>query len=709
MTREQILKRYPEATETEIAATLAKYNAPEQAEVEVEVSEDSFLETAKGVARSAGQGLTFGFGDELTALARSLFGAESYDELVQEERDALNAFREQHPELAYGAEILAGFALPGIGLAKGLGTAAKVALTTGKAGQAIKQGRAAQQVVARQPMTAGRAAKVGATQGGVYGVGASEGDWKNRVLGGAVGALTGGVISPVLAKAADPVIAARNVFKSLNVNPNAMIAAADKQAKRAAKRIMGIAARDIGGVRTKELAAQGKAPTEAYRDVLEEMGPDATIADVSGPRGQRFVSGLTQGSVEAASRADEIFLQRASGEFKRVTKEAARLMTARADADRVAMVLDKRASSLSQPLYRAAREGEGSVLNKNDFVDFFIDNAPDLQKAYKAAAAISRREGQPLPSWKEFIARDEIGEFLSPGVGIRVMQLIKQGLDDMVEVGGTPGTTIGKRSLSSLKGVRNEFNNRIGQFNPRFAAANKVREVGYKIKDAVEEGGKFTSVKMSDLDFERAFKRLKTDVERMAFRSGMLQHLRILGRKENQSLANKIFGDTLIKGRLKSTFPDDESFDAFMTTLGTESAYRKTQAIVTGGSRTGRVGTEIGETFGDAPGEIFQSGYEASINPALAAVRATGKAANWWTKFRNKKLAEEASQIEFTEPGKALEKLDQLQRIYTGITKADQELLQQLRRRLVGATSRIVGSGISTFAGSPNFGLLGPQ
>ena len=113
------------------------------------------------------------------------------------------------------------------------------------------------------------------------------------------------------------------------------------------------------------------------------------------------------------------------------------------------------------------------------------------------------------------------------------------------------------------KGIKNEFNGRLGEFNPRYAAANKVREVGFNIIDAVEEGGKFRSVKTGDLEFERAFKKLKTDVERMAFRSGMLQDLRILGRKENQSLPNKILGDKLIEGRLKTTFPDDESFDTF--------------------------------------------------------------------------------------------------------------------------------------------------
>ena len=701
MTREEILKKYPNATEQQVSATLAYYN--KEAE-----GDDSWMDIGKGVARSVGQGLTFGFGDEITALARSVFGRD-YDELVQEERDALNAFRDTHPELAYGAEILSGFALPGVGLAKGLTTAAKVAATTGKAGKAVREGRAAQQVVARQPMTAANVAKIGATQGGLYGVGAAEGDLANRALGGAVGAATGGVLSPIVARAADPVIAARNVFRSLDVNPNAMVEAADKQAKRAAKRIMGIAARDIGGKRTKELAAEGKAPTEAYRETLESWGPDAMIADVSGPRGKRFVSGITQGSTEAASMADDLVTQRASKEFDRITKEAARLMNARTDATRLADVLDRRAASLSKPIYKAAEKGEGSILEKSDFAHYLVDNADDFKPAYEAARKIARREGNKLPSWDEFMKRDKEGFFEEPTVGIRTMQLMKIALDDAVDVGKLPTSSLGRGEVNSLGIIRDGFNDRLAEFNPTYKAANIVRKVGYDIKNAVEAGTKFRSVKdydPSDVEFDRVWNTLKTDIERKAFRSGMLEDLKVQGRNENVSLANKINRDIITKDRLRKTFPDDESFDDFMRTLTAEKAYGETRKIVTGGSRTARTGTEIQEALENAPGQVLQSTYEASINPGYAAVQGTGRLANYYQKFRNRKLAEEAANIEFTKPGEAVEKLDQLQRIYTNINKTDQALLQQLRRRLTGATTRAVGSGISTFADSPNVGLL---
>ena len=137
MTREEILAKNPNASETQIQKTLDYFN-------------DEFY-TAKNVARAAGQGLTFGFGDELTAFAKQMFGKGSYDELVEEERAKLNQFREANPALAYGMEIGAGFLIPGFGMAKGAVTAGKVGLTAAKG------------------------AKIGATQGALYGAGAGEG------------------------------------------------------------------------------------------------------------------------------------------------------------------------------------------------------------------------------------------------------------------------------------------------------------------------------------------------------------------------------------------------------------------------------------------------------------------------------------------------------------------------------------------------------
>ena len=54
-----------------------------------------------------GQGIAFGFGDEIEAKARQLAGdGRSYDEIVSEIRGDIDRFRETNPTLAYGSEIL---------------------------------------------------------------------------------------------------------------------------------------------------------------------------------------------------------------------------------------------------------------------------------------------------------------------------------------------------------------------------------------------------------------------------------------------------------------------------------------------------------------------------------------------------------------------------------------------------------------------------
>jgi len=434
---------------------------------------------AGGVARSVGQGLTFGFADEMTAAAKAFFNKGDYKDLLDEERRALHRFREENPE-AYAYEIGAGFLIPGVGLVKGLATAGKVALTTGKAAQAAKAGVATgKAVVPKKPITAARAAGVGAGYGGLYGVGAAEGDLLERGIGGAIGATAGAILAPAVGGVV------KGVGSGIERIRKGRLLAEDKLAKPAAKRIFSRARKDIGADEAGPLAATGRAPTEAYRKTLEEMGPEAMLADVVGPRGSRFVAGITHGSGEAGARADEVLLSRASAEYDRVTSEAARLLRARSDADRMADVLDRWAQRSSKPLYKAAEEGEGSVLNLNNFEHFFIDNAPDLQKAYRRAQIIARREKEPIPNWKIFAAIKDNGDFVSPDVGIKLMQRIKIGLDGMVESGRK---NIDTAVLNSLKKLRNEFATTIGEINPTYAAANKIRSVGYKIRDAVELG-----------------------------------------------------------------------------------------------------------------------------------------------------------------------------------------------------------------------------
>lgn len=172
--------------------------------------DDDSSSTFYDVARAAGQGLTFGFGDELTALALSL-GDKTYEETLAEEREALSKFRDESPLLAYPIEVAASIptSLLGIGL---LGRAAQGATLLPAATRATQgatllpsAARASQaspslaRVSSALRSAPARAAAAGAIEGGLYGAGAAEEG--RRLAGAGVGAATGGVLGGTIGAA----------------------------------------------------------------------------------------------------------------------------------------------------------------------------------------------------------------------------------------------------------------------------------------------------------------------------------------------------------------------------------------------------------------------------------------------------------------------------------------------------------------------------
>lgn len=88
----------------------------------------------KDLLRTAAQGATLGFGDEIVAGARSL-GGTPYSQALDEERAAVDRFRQENPGTALAAELAGGFALPGAAAARvvgrGAGLLAKTARSAG--------------------------------------------------------------------------------------------------------------------------------------------------------------------------------------------------------------------------------------------------------------------------------------------------------------------------------------------------------------------------------------------------------------------------------------------------------------------------------------------------------------------------------------------------------------------------------------------------
>jgi len=131
------------------------------------------MEFASGLARSIGQGITFGTADEAEGFVRSILGDQTYKQARDQVRKELEQFRSDYPKTAYGSEIASSIAMPmgaaglaGRGVAKGV-TKLNEPLAS-YLGEAIRQtaAKAAQKVpkalTGKTAQTAGMSAAYGA-------------------------------------------------------------------------------------------------------------------------------------------------------------------------------------------------------------------------------------------------------------------------------------------------------------------------------------------------------------------------------------------------------------------------------------------------------------------------------------------------------------------------------------------------------------------
>src|SRR5690606_1920727 len=130
------------------------------------------------VARAAGQGLTFGFSDELVGAARGALGRGAVGEGIRAEREALEEFGRERPVVRAGAELAGGATLGGAG--------------SGLARRLVPEG--ASRGRALLGLIAG-----GAGGGAAFGAGAAEGGLAERAEGALGGGVAGAVLAPAVA------------------------------------------------------------------------------------------------------------------------------------------------------------------------------------------------------------------------------------------------------------------------------------------------------------------------------------------------------------------------------------------------------------------------------------------------------------------------------------------------------------------------------
>ena len=148
-------------------------------------TERTTLDVVEDFTRAAGQGLSFGFGDEIEAFVRSAVDSNaSYADTLKEVRNKINEFRKRSPIGAYGTEI-AGAIIPFV--------LAPFSATLRAGGAKLSQG-ASKIGLGKK----GKSAVEGAATGALYGFGAGEGGFENRVQSGAISGAIGSVANPAI-------------------------------------------------------------------------------------------------------------------------------------------------------------------------------------------------------------------------------------------------------------------------------------------------------------------------------------------------------------------------------------------------------------------------------------------------------------------------------------------------------------------------------
>lgn len=287
-----------------------------------------------GVARSVGQGALFGFADEAEAAVRALWDtapgedySDAYLRLRNDVRGQLDQFRAERPVLALGSELAGGFAVPGIGVGKGVAGA----VTTG--GRIL------------------RGAAGGAAAGGLFGAGIAEeaSDIPREVVrGAAFGAAAGGAIPAAVAGGRAVVRTGR---------------AALAPERAASQRIGQAIARD-------EMTPQQIAGAV---DEARRLGKPATAADVGGEAVRRELETAVQSPGAAAEIAERVLVPRNKQQLTRLSRDLVKGTGVGAETVEDAIEKTMRVrSNAAGPVYAKA-------------MDFSAELNDDIVETYEAA------------------------------------------------------------------------------------------------------------------------------------------------------------------------------------------------------------------------------------------------------------------------------------------------------------------------------------
>jgi hypothetical protein len=438
---------------------------------------DDYNENAERFGK-VGQGLTFGFGDEITsgiaALVKSAasdksFG-EIYDQTHSRKQQDRERFEKDNPYESLALEIAGGLATGGAGAGRVL------------ASQAIRNAPRLSKV--------GAISGLGAVEGGVYGAGIADQD--QRLQGGAEGAVIGSVAAPLGAG-------------FTNVLGRVAGSVADRAARIAESSPKQDALRVI-----REMADAGEIQPSDVISRMRELGPEATIADTAdvfrqtaratmnspgkvrqqgldlvdsrnAQQRERLLQGVREDVAEQSGNAVDEFVTGAKQSFLSLQDD-----------------IIKRRSEQAAPLYAEALE---TGIKITPMIKPLLSNS----NVFKGANKMLKAEGLP-PLKRPTVDQSKAGatafDNMTPQRRFEVLKAAKEGLDDQINLAIRSGENNVARVLTKQK---NALLGSMVDQNPAYGKANKIFSDESSLQDAVKLGRGFLQNKYDFCSASRVF------------------------------------------------------------------------------------------------------------------------------------------------------------------------------------------------------------
>lgn len=569
-------------------------------------------EYGKNLLRQAGQGLTFNFGDEITAGARSLFGDETYDQALADERSKIDEFAKRNPWASTAANV-GGALVGGGGIGMGVRGAAK-------AGSSLA-GRFAS-ATAANPIGAGGI--TGAASGALAGFGEGEGGLENRVASAGMGALVGGIGGTAAGALISAAPAVKRIYQE-------RIAKNDDAIKASAEREVG-----------KYMERSGKTADELKARLAEDrgLGVPSTLLNADDELAKLGNTVQTKGGTGARELTELVDSQQA-GNNARVYGN---LRKGVSDADYYASedaVLD-RLKKTGAAHYDNAPWMSQEVADPR-IAEFM--KTPVGQQAFARARSIVEKEKLALEMEGKDASHLALKESGTPD--LRTLDLMKRGMQSMIDDGFASANGMTKADAAGLKKIKDVYLKALDGISPEYRQARAAYRGDAEVRDALEMGRK--EFLTSDADGLKRTLADMSDAEKEAYNIGAVKALRQrifnqAGNADRADASKKVaIESTEMRDKLAALVGDPEKADLMIAAIKREGdIFRQGQMASGRGQSTTADKIERGKDFDGSPGVDI---VEAAMSPKTMALKAF---VNWVAKndFRMTELkANEVSKI----------------------------------------------------------------